>query len=73
MLLDDKIIRFLFEFIDKDNSGEINLNELKDVFGFQSGTETEKCLMNIIREVDIDGNGEISFPEFKNMMSTIIN
>ena len=73
VLLDDKVLRFIFEFLDKDDSGQITLDELKRVFGVCAGKDTENKLRRIIEEIDTDNNGEISFDEFKRMMINIIN
>jgi Ca2+-binding EF-hand superfamily protein len=34
---------------------------------------SDKVWDDIIREVDVDGNGEIDFPEFKKMMEKFLN
>ena len=62
-----------FEFLDKDGSGQITLDELKRVFGVNANKEAEGMLIRIIKDVDMDDNGEISFEEFKRMMINIIN
>ena len=73
IFLDEKVLHFVFDFIDKDLSGEITLHELKEVFGLQHDSEAEKVLVNLIKEIDLDGNGRISFNEFKYMITHIIN
>ena len=73
IFLDEKVLHFVFDFIDKDLSGEITLHELKEVFGLQHDSEAEKVLVNLIKEIDLDGNGRISFDEFKYMITHIIN
>ena len=66
-------MRNAFMMFDSDNSGKIDLKEIKlllegDDFKDQILKES---LEKIIDEVDIDGDGEIDFEEFLNMMRTI--
>ena len=58
--------------MDKDGSGEISLNELKEIFGVKDDKESENLLKEIIDKIDTDGNGEISFKEYNDMMKNII-
>ena len=59
--------------MDKDGSGEISLDELKEVFGVKDDKEAEKSLKEIIDKIDKDGNGQISIQEYSDMMKNIIN
>ena len=43
------------------------MEEIKEVLG----TEDDDALREIISQADADGDGEISFPEFKKMMLNI--
>ena len=52
---------------DKDNSGALSPDEIKDVLCFDS-TVDPKEIDKIIAEVDENGDGEIQFDEFCNMM-----
>eukprot|EP01155_Anaeramoeba_flamelloides_P053542 Anaeramoba_flamelloidesc43067_g8_i2.p1 GENE.c43067_g8_i2~~c43067_g8_i2.p1 ORF type:complete len:921 (+),score=276.47 c43067_g8_i2:799-3561(+) len=57
-----------FKIFDVDGDGSITEKEIKSVLvkaGDKSSTEDIK---NMIKEVDIDGNGEIEFPEFVQLM-----
>jgi calcium-dependent protein kinase len=58
--------------LDKDKNGEISVEELKEVFGVESA-EDEKTLVDLIKSIDTDFNGQISFEEFYNMMLKIID
>ena len=66
------VLKFAFEFIDKDHSGEITIDELKEVFHI---TEVEEVAMlkELIRSMDQDSNGQISYKEFQDMMLKIID
>ena len=72
IFLDENVLRFTFDFMDKDGSGEISLNELKEIFGVKDDKESENLLKEIIDKIDTDGNGEISFKEYNDMMKNII-
>ena len=56
---------------DKDNSGTISPVEIKDVLGFSSEVSSEQ-IDSIIKEVDINGDGEIQFDEFCQMMKKLV-
>ena len=52
---------------DKDGGGSITTEEISDALAF--GQDLDRATVEkIIREVDADGDGEISFDEFAEMM-----
>merc|ERR1712027_286810 len=53
-----------------DGSGTISSEELLYVMRAMGQNPTEDELLNLVLEVDVDGNGTIDFPEFLNMMKT---
>lgn len=53
---------------DKDGSGTISKDEIKEALG---GLD-EKIVEEIIREVDANNDGEISFEEFEKMMNKMV-
>lgn len=53
-----------FQHVDRDNSGTIDLGELKQVLNDMGQTPTEEELFVMISSIDEDGSGGISFPEF---------
>jgi calcium-dependent protein kinase len=55
---------------DKDGSGVISADEIREVLGF-GGNLDNKAIELIIRQVDENGDGEISFEEFVQMMKKI--
>lgn len=72
----EEIMQFAFKFFDKDNSGEITIDELKDVFNISKDKTreiSEKILDRILEKIDTDGNGSISYDEFRIMMKKIIH
>lgn len=73
--LTEDIMKFAFAYFDKDGSGEITLNEIKEVFSKKSAimtSEAENNFKKIIEEVDQNSDNLISFSEFKAMMKTIL-
>ena len=54
-----------FSYFDKDNSGTISPDEIRKALGIDS---SDKHLNSLIAEVDENGDGEIQFDEFCNMM-----
>lgn len=72
-LVTDEILKFAFNFFDKDGSGQITIGELKNIFcNNQDKQISEELMKKIMEEIDTDGNLEISFSEFKEMMQNII-
>jgi calcium-dependent protein kinase len=71
-LLTDKKLKTAFNLFDKDGGGTISAKELKEVLGIGKNID-EKVWNELISEVDGNGDGEISFPEFKTMMMRILD
>ena len=68
-LLDEKSLKASFAFFDRDKSGTVTVEELRDALGVGDGKNIdEKVWLEVINEVDENGDGEIDFDEFKNMM-----
>ena len=66
-----KLLKCLIKYFNffiflQDNSGKISIDEIKGVFG----GDKEKW-RKIIREIDMDGDGEIDMMEFKAMMGVL--
>jgi len=62
--VNDNYIKAVFQVIDHDKSGWVEIHELTDVFENVNATE----LSEVLKEVDTDGDGKISFDEFKDAM-----
>jgi Ca2+-binding EF-hand superfamily protein len=69
LLTNDKL-QAAFKMFDKDNSGSISSQEIKDVLGFGKGM-TNEAVELVIKQVDENGDGEISFEEFSVMMKKL--
>ncbi|KAM1209882.1 hypothetical protein ACFX2I_015441 [Malus domestica] len=66
----DEHLRRAFVFFDKDGSGYIELGELRESLQDESGETDSEVLNDIMREVDTDKDGRISYDEFVAMMKT---
>ncbi|XP_022736376.1 calcium-dependent protein kinase 10-like [Durio zibethinus] len=64
----DEHFRRAFMFFDKDGSGYIELDELREALADESGEADIDALNDIMREVDTDKDGRISYDEFVAMM-----
>lgn len=71
-LLSNEKLETAFSLFDKDGSGSISASEVKDVLGVGKNID-EKVWNDIVMEVDANGDGEISFPEFKTMMQKLLS
>ena len=63
----------MFQEFDKDKSGTISVDELELVMKQLGQNPTVIELQQIIEEVDTDGNGQIDFEEFVNLMGLRMN
>jgi calcium-dependent protein kinase len=75
MIQEDKL-KEIFNLFDIDHSGTITAEELKKILGSKGAAKDEiddNEWDKIIDEVDKDGNGEISFQEFKEMIYSMFN
>ena len=70
--LNEKNLMKAFTMFDKDNSGKISSKELKLVLKVGNERCDEKIWNELIYEIDSDGDGEISFQEFKKMMISLL-
>jgi calcium-dependent protein kinase len=70
-LINKEKLEATFKIFDKDGNGTISADEIKSVL-CQGGNVDPAAIDEIIKEVDINGDGEISLVEFKDMMLKIL-
>ena len=66
-LLSNNKLQSAFKMFDKDGGGSISTEEIRQVLSFGQNLE-ESVVNEIIKQVDANGDGEISFDEFAEMM-----
>uniref|UniRef100_A0A0D9XAC0 non-specific serine/threonine protein kinase n=1 Tax=Leersia perrieri TaxID=77586 RepID=A0A0D9XAC0_9ORYZ len=62
-MTNDEYLAAAFNYFDKDGSGFIELDELREELG-----PNEQAILEILRDVDTDNDGRISYQEFELMM-----
>lgn len=71
-LITNERLAAAFKMFDKDGSGIISSDEIKEVLGFGNDL-TAEAVDKIVKEVDKNGDGEISFEEFVTMMKKFVD
>mmetsp|Transcript_27336 Transcript_27336/g.19740 ORF Transcript_27336/g.19740 Transcript_27336/m.19740 type:complete len:160 (-) Transcript_27336:120-599(-) len=66
-LLTEDRLKAAFKMFDKDGSGMISATEVKEVLGFKKHLNN-KAIDTIMKQVDDNNDGEISYDEFVTMM-----
>ena len=72
LLKSEKVLRFTFDYLDKNKDGKISVDELIEVFGVVN-QEDERQMVELVKSIDRDLDGQISFYEFYGMMLKIID
>lgn len=70
-LLTEEKLEAAFRLFDKDGNGFISPSEIKEVLGKDSFLP-ESYWVSIVREADENGDEQISFEEFRNVMTKIL-
>jgi len=69
-ILSERNMKEAFNLLDKDKSGAITVEEIKEVLGV--GKEIpDETFKKIVKEVDANGDGEVSYAEFRQMLQKI--
>ena len=71
-ILTNENLNIVFGIFDKDKSGKISSDELKNILD-KEGMFENRVWDKIIKDIDLNGDGVISFSEFKKMMSLVLN
>jgi calcium-dependent protein kinase len=72
LLLSTENLKLAFNMFDKDKNGTISRPELRAVFEANE-TKDDQLWRDIFEEVDADGDGAITFEEFRGAMDSIIS
>ncbi len=68
-ILSQENLEYCFNAFDLDGSGSITLDEITKIFkSSKSSGEELESFKKILNESDANGDGEISFEEFKDIM-----
>ena len=72
--MNKNVLTFAFKFFDKNNSGEITFDEIEKMFkeSVVDKTKVHESLKNIMKEVDLNVDGKITFNEFVTIMKKLI-
>ncbi|XP_064652367.1 neo-calmodulin-like [Lineus longissimus] len=70
-LTEDDIVQ-AFKMFDKDNNGFISLTELRDIMTTLGEALTTKELEAMVREADMDGDGQIDYKEFSKILCGVM-
>ena len=70
----ENVLRYAFMYFDKDGSGEITFDEIEALFSqsIPDKTKVHETLSNIIKEVDINEDGKITYDEFCKVMKRML-
>jgi len=64
-------LRAVFDAIDTDGSGDIDLGELRAAITQVSPTADEDTIAKMLTMADADGSGEVDFDEFKKLFGVV--
>ena len=70
----DSVLEFAFRYFDKDNSKSITFSEIEELFAdsISDKNNVHNYLNKIIKEVDVNGDGKITFNEFAAVMKRMV-
>ena len=71
-LLTDENLLIVFNSFDADGSGLLSHEEIKNALGLNDYDSDNNLIEKMISEIDINGDGTISFEEFKVLMMKVL-
>jgi calcium-dependent protein kinase len=72
ILLTEANLKMAFAAFDKDDSGVLSYSEVKAALGLVDSDDND-LIKNIISEMDVNGDGDVSFQEFKQLMVKVLS
>ena len=72
LLMTDKNLKMAFDFFDKDKSGKLSHDEIKEAICKDFDAKDNEIIKDILKEIDTNGDGQIDFKEFKELMIRVI-
>lgn len=72
-LLNFSNLRMAFDSFDSDRSGKISLKELKETVVVKGNEDDHEVWEQLVKQVDVSGDGEVDFNEFVQMMKRALN
>jgi calcium-dependent protein kinase len=72
LLMTDKNLKMAFDFFDKDKSGKLTPDEIKKAICKDFEGKDNALIQDIVKEIDTNGDGQIEFNEFKQLMIKVI-
>lgn len=64
-------IREQFQFFDRDGNGKVSKKELKKALRELNENISKTDLKRMIKDADVDGDGEIDFEEFQKILASV--
>lgn len=68
LLMNEKNLRMTFDYFDKDKSGQLDSSEIENLLNYKGGEEDKNIVKELIVRYDTNGDGVLSFDEFKNLI-----
>lgn len=72
-LINKNVLKLAFETLDLNNDGHLSIEELREAFSGYMVIATDSGWQDMISEVDVDKDGQISYVEFETCMMKVLN
>ena len=68
LLMNEKNLRTTFDYFDKDKSGQLDQTEIMNLLQNRGSEEDKTVVKELIARYDTNGDGVLSFEEFKSLI-----